>query len=528
MPKKTPIPIIDLFAGPGGLGEGFSSYPMDNDPAFKICLSFEMETWAHRTLLLRSFYRHFAKGQAPEDYYQYLRGDLSRDELFKRHPQQFEWSREQSQCIEIGPDNRRKVKRLIADRVRGFETWVLIGGPPCQAYSLVGRSRLIGADRRHNTNKYETDPRHTLYKEYLRIIADHWPPFFVMENVRGLLSSRLNGKFIFPRMLADLRDPGKTLRRPLTGRHRYEVLSFVTQARGGSDLKPVDYVIRTEDHGLPQSRHRLILLGVREDFLPIAFDRLHRESAAPIEDALSDMPPVRSGLSRTEDGLHLWKSAILEVLNWKWLQKLWNDGDLYGVAQELDKAVTTIQFRDIDRGREFVPTDGKPRYQPDWFCDSRLGGLCNHTARIHIKADLHRYLFAACYARVVGKSPVLRDYPGDLLPTHRNAQEAVKNGTFDDRFRVQIRGRPSTTITSHMAKDGHHFIHFDPTQCRSLTVREAARLQTFPDNYFFEGPRSAQYIQVGNAVPPLLDMELHWRSDADRLPTGALELAQAA
>jgi DNA (cytosine-5)-methyltransferase 1 len=140
--------------------------------------------------------------------------------------------------------------------------------------------------------------------------------------------------------------------------------------------------------------------------------------------------------------------------------------------------------------------------------DERLAVLTAHETRSHMASDLRRYLYAATFAQETGRSPKLSDFPTNLLPDHQNVEEGRNGKMFSDRFRVQLADHVSTTVTSHISKDGHYFIHYDPTQCRSLTVREAARLQTFPDNYFFAGPRTEQYHQVGNAVPPKLAQQI--------------------
>jgi len=155
-----------------------------------------------------------------------------------------------------------------------------------------------------------------------------------------------------------------------------------------------------------------------------------------------------------------------------------------------------------------VKCQAKVDYEQEWYLDHRIEGVFNHATRGHMVEDLYRYFYAACYGMAYDRSPVLAKFPRSLLPKHGNIYDALNGGNFADRFRVQLAHLPSTTITSHIAKDGHYYIHYDPTQCRSLTVREAARLQTFPDNYFFCGPRTAQYAQVGNAVPPLLARQI--------------------
>jgi len=142
--------------------------------------------------------------------------------------------------------------------------------------------------------------------------------------------------------------------------------------------------------------------------------------------------------------------------------------------------------------------------------DPGMDFVVNHETRKHIPDDLLRYLFVASYAVVNRASPKLHHFPAELLPHHKNVANALRRGYgyFNDRFRVQVEDQPATTVTCHICKDGHYFIHHDPSQCRSWTVREAARVQTFPDNYFFEGTRTDQYRQVGNAVPPHLALQI--------------------
>jgi DNA (cytosine-5)-methyltransferase 1 len=501
----SPIPVVDIFAGPGGLGEGFASLRRRRRGSlFHVCLSIEKDLTAYQTLLLRAFYRQFRSGKVPGAYYKYLRGKITRDELFKLYPIEAKLAQEEAWNKELCEENHEEIKQTIAKQLDGARAWVLIGGPPCQAYSVAGRSRMKGP----NPDKYESDERHYLYREYLKIITDHRPPVFVMENVKGILSSTVSGKRIFLQILKDLERPLEAIGINRTNSIKcnelsYRIYSLVKGENLFNGFEPVDYVIKAEDYGIPQTRHRVILLGIRSDIRIIPGTLTTSETKVTLEDVISDLPRLRSVISRDEDSTDKWITAIRSI------QQLSCFGHNGGsIAKEFWPEVTRIlncaDRESLDTGGEFVPAKLNIKCYQKWYQDKRLGGVCNHSGRAHMVEDLNRYLFAACYAKVYQRSPELQDFPEVLLPKHKNVKDALEDGLFNDRFRVQLREKPATTITSHISKDGHYYIHPDPTQCRSLTVREAARLQTFPDNYFFEGPRTAQYQQVGNAVPPLL------------------------
>ncbi len=504
MPEPRSIPVIDLFAGPGGLGEGFSAFSSAGARPFRIALSIEMETWAHQTLELRSFFRQFPVGRAPREYYSHLRGEVTRDELFCKFRSAAVLARSEAWKAELGAIDPTEVDRRICAALDGADGWVLCGGPPCQAFSVVGRSR--------NGGIAEDDDRVYLYKQYLRILSIHEPSFFVIENVKGLISSSVKGNEIFEQMLADLRHPGKIFKTRRPGA-TYTLHSLVLppasfSLNGHPRFRSRDFIVKSEDFGVPQSRHRVIIFGVREDMLrgAVALLEPYRGTISASR-VLRGLPRVRSGLSRSQDGQGEWRDAIRSLLNSDFLRSHRNGAE--GALQDhLVRTVRCLRDMNANRGGEFVTCIPRVDYEPDWFLDPALGGVCNHSSRPHMTSDLHRYLFAACYARIRGRSPELNDFPPELHPEHKSLKDGLSKGHFDDRFRVQMADRPATTITSHIAKDGHYFIHYDETQCRSLTVREAARLQTFPDNYLFCGPRTHQYRQVGNAVPPLLALQI--------------------
>lgn len=499
--------VVDIFAGPGGLAEGFSSVSADDGGrAFEIALSIEKEPSAHATLRLRSFLRQFDNGY-PDTYYAFLNGESEEPDWSEAYPDQWAAATTEAWQLELGKEDPalRLNDRLDEIRKASDGNTVLIGGPPCQAYSLVGRSRNQGK----KDYVPSEDEKHFLYREYIRILDRLQPAAFVMENVKGMLSSSVDGQNrIFDQVLRDLRGerPGAT---------EYRLIALDPRSRRVLDPTPFeptafDFIVRAEDFGVPQARHRVIVVGLRSDVardIPDSSlaDLMVRHSLrTTVGHVLDGMPRLRSGLSRGLDSVEEWRRVVEAAMAFV--------AEIETELPEAEQAAFEKRARDClselsgtsdlpgrEAGGTGISTDC-PADLRSWLVDDRLENLPNHVSRSHMPSDLARYFFAAVFAEVAGKSPKAGDFPEKLAPDHDN----WKSGKFADRFRVQLAGGPSTTVTSHISKDGHYFIHPDPVQCRSLSVREAARLQTFPDNYLFKGNRTQQYIQVGNAVPPLL------------------------
>ena len=394
--------FIDLFAGAGGLSEGFIR------AGFKPIAHVEIDSHACDTLRTRAAY-HFLESEGKSAIYnQYLKGELDRGELWSYMP-----SNLRSSIInrEISEETKTEIFNSIDDLLgENRKVDLLIGGPPCQAYSLVGRSR--------DPHRMENDQRNYLFKDYAAYLKKYKPKFFVFENVLGLLSA--GNKKYFNEMRELFREYG------------YET----------------DYrILKSEEYGVLQKRRRVILIG-RRGKKPFVFPELETwstEDFRVLPDLFSDLPPLQHG-----------------------------------------------------EGTPFTNYSGEPTdYLKDHHLRNGVDFVTQHYTRPHNANDLKIYRKAI--EAWVNKGERLKyDALPDDLKTHKN------NSSFLDRYKVVNGNGCSHTMVAHISKDGHYYIYPDISQIRSLSVREAARIQSFPDDYYFEGGRTAAFRQIGNAVPPLM------------------------
>jgi DNA (cytosine-5)-methyltransferase 1 len=592
-------------------------------------MSVEKEAHAHKTLTRRAFYREL-KNKAP--YYDYIRchnnnKEAQFEELKIQFPNEwksafeetlqkphalgnsevFERLRNGEQLTEADYQETTAEQDAINTRIQeikdnlGDDRLIVIGGPPCQAYSTMGRARRQGIEGYNQDH----DERFFLYGEYANAIKLAEPDFFIMENVSGIGSAKLaDGTLIFNQIIERLE-----YLNPMdleTSKKKYHVFSLVKPLGEflGSSSAPIekDYLIKAVEFGVPQERERVILLGVKDEHIK-GFDGsfVMNAKSAPeppsLEETIGGLPKIRSYISSRKDKSNLdhdhvedtidnwnglWKerktlideifggtksiqSALTEILEWetksKTLEKEKEYEDIRQSDPEAFNEVTKLTLnekKDVDLKQQvhekyirnvyskisglkdfsvdeikggiqegsdqFIKlSSSKDAFSPEfegqfpqlfkWLYRDILG-VANHNSKKHMAKDLARYMFSAVWTeaaksatgskREVSPSPRTKYFPTSLASSHKSWYS--KN--FQDRFRTHPRTHRSKTITSHMHKDGHANIHYDPRQNRSITVREAARLQTFPDDYYFEGGQSAQYLQVGNAVPPFLAKQI--------------------
>jgi DNA (cytosine-5)-methyltransferase 1 len=433
---------VDLFAGCGGISEGF------HQAGFQTVAQVEMHPPACETLRTRQIFFELKKIHKLSIYNEYVRGNISKDQIFSDYPKIREAVDHRVIEKTLSDESIRSVIRNI-NRSMEFHGApsinLFLGGPPCQPYSIINRANI-----QKNEKKGEKDGRNYLYTHYLELLEYFRPDIFIYENVPGLFTATEDGEKIFEKLLKDF-----SLLIP-----SYEIIPPLNEV----SKKPHDFILNSVNFGVPQNRKRLILIGYREDLNEKNHDILRmyerlRWKRKPVnkqntvKDAINDLPDLEP-----------------------------NTGNNGFYSEYPDKDQLTAYQK-------------KMRKNPV--------GVLNHFARAHMQSDLDRYRYFIERYLLTGKSAtltnLLADRP-DLTPEHK----AKNNEKFIDRFKVQWWSKPASTVTAHLSKDGHYFIHPSIEHIRSFTVREAARCQSFPDNFFFEGPRTEQFRQVGNAVPPLL------------------------
>lgn len=393
--------VLDLFAGAGGLSEGFIKAGCD------IIGHIEMDKNACDTLVTRMIYHALLKKGKIDEYKDYILGKTTRDALIEKYGLQKE--RDSVICSKIAEDNYKILIGNIKERLNGGKIDIVIGGPPCQAYSNIGRAR--------DKDGMRNDDRNYLYKYYVEFLKALKPKVFVFENVPGLKSAG-GGKY-----LRDMRE-------------------LMLAAGYETDLKILD----ASNFGVPQKRKRIILIGWNKKSNLKSYPNFSEvERKYRVKDFFVDLPRIQAG-------------AEVETKKYTKQNKLLKELGIIG---------------------------------PDF------GLLMDHVARPHNARDLEIYRLAVL-AKKQGENIKYNNLP-KKLKTHHNEEG------FLDRFKVvDENAQGSHTVVAHIGKDGHYYIHPDITQNRSITIREAARLQTFPDDYKFEGCRSSRFKQIGNAVPPML------------------------
>lgn len=395
---KKKYTFIDLFAGCGGLSEGFVQ------AGFSPVAHVEMNNEACDTLRTRSCF-HFLRSQKKDDIYtDYLKGDISRSALFEKVPSSIIDSVINA---EISDSSTKNIFQRIHKLAGKKQIDLIIGGPPCQAYSLLGR---------HN-KKMEDDPRTLLYLQYGKFLEEFKPNGFVFENVPGLLSAKKGGHF-------------KNLQ------EYFKSLGYMVHYK----------MLTASDYGVLQVRHRLIIVGWKDD-LSLGYPNFTpRTTEAVVNDILSDLPKLKAGESKS---VAKYESPTNQYL----IES--------GIRSKNESFVTQNITRPVNSN------------------------------------DAKIYAFAIKMWNEKHSRLKYTDLPIELR-SQKNEE------SFLDRFKVVDGQGKSHTVVAHLYKDGHYYIHPDIKYCRSISVREAARLQSFPDNFYFEGSRSAIFKQIGNAVPPLM------------------------
>ena len=391
--------FIDLFAGAGGLSEGFVR------AGFTPVAHVEMNKDACDTLRTRTAFHWLKEEGRISEYYEYLKGTITRDELWAKTPENLIKSVINT---EISEETLPKIFQQIDAELGTKKVDLVIGGPPCQAYSVAGRVR------KDMTN----DPRNHLYKHYVEFLKKYQPKMFVFENVPGILSAN-NGNYL--------------------------QLIFDAVREAGYELDKK--VLNAKDFGVLQDRKRVIIIGWKND-LDIEYPEFDKtEMQFEIAKHLfADLPKIKSGQG-----------------NW-------------GVSQYAGKTNDYLETSGIRNGIDFTT---------------------QHISRFNNENDLEIYRIAVEKWVNEGKRLNYGELPPRLIK-HNNVK------TFTNRFQVVNHGGVSHTVVAHICADGHYYIHPDIAQNRSITVREAARIQSFPDDYFFESSRTAAFKQIGNAVPVLM------------------------